>query len=602
MLGPVLKDKRSSLRSLAFLFLALIIGFAEQHPRAAVSGGWTAQDIGLPSLAGTADETACTAVNDCPAFTVSGSGSGIGGTTDQFMFVHQKLMGDGTIKVRLLSLSGTATVEAGLMVRESLNANARHVAIVTGAGGTSIRARSTTGGATSSVTVSRGAWLRLDRVGPMISASISSDGTQWTAVGTQTMTLPSTMYFGIVVTSRSATVRGTASVSSMAVTPTTPTMPSGWSSVDVAPVAPVSPGTASYSGGGWVAASYGAGLSGTADAFRLMYARVRGDAKLSTRVVASQGNPGRQAGIVLRTTLDAGAPSVAVVADDTGVVLVARGGIGQAAIRSRLSTNVAPIFLQMDRKGSMLTVSYSLDGVAWTSAATIGVSFGADLYAGLAVAAGPNGGPAAAAFDRLSLISVAANVPPVVSLTGPVNGQTFVAGTGIALSANASDPDDVVTQVDFLVNGTKVASDSASPYAATWTPSTTGTYVVKAVATDSDGASVTSTAATVTVVVSAPVPPPSGTDLSGTGPWQLQFGASLDNATLDHYQLEIYALAGGLPVVSKNIGKPVMDAQGNCTVDVNALVQALPAGSYSALVRSVAAIGATASIPYSFTR
>jgi hypothetical protein len=291
-----------------------------------------------------------------------------------------------------------------------------------------------------------------------------------------------------------------------------------------------------------------------------------------------------------------------VLADDAGVVLVARGGIGQAAIRSRLSTNVAPIFLQMDRKGSMLTVSYSLDGVAWTSAATIGVSFGTDLYAGLAVAAGPNGGPAAAAFDRLSLISVAANVPPVVSLTGPVSGQTFVAGTAIALAANASDADDVVTQVDFLVNGTKVASDSASPYAATWTPSATGTYAVTAVATDSDGASVTSTAATVTVVVSAPVPPPSGTDLSGTGPWQLQFGASLDNATLDHYQLEIYALAGGLPVVSKNIGKPVVDAQGNCTVDVNVLVQALPAGSYSALVKSVAPIGATASIPYSFTR
>jgi regulation of enolase protein 1 (concanavalin A-like superfamily) len=602
VLGPVLKENCSSIRSLAFLFLTLMIGFAEQRPRAAVSGGWTAQDIGLPPLAGTADETTCTAVNGCPAFTVSGSGSGIGGTTDQFMFVHQKLIGDGTIKVRLLALSGTATVEAGLMVRESLNANARHVAIVTGAGGASIRARPTTGGATSSVTVSRGAWLRLDRVGPVISASISSDGTQWTAVGTQTMTLPSTMYFGIVVTSRSATVRGTASVSSMAVTPTTPTMPSGWSSVDVAPVAPVSPGTASYSGGGWVAASYGAGLSGTADAFRLTYARVRGDAKLSTRIVASQGNPGRQAGIVLRTTLDAGAPSVAVLADDAGVVLVARGGIGQAAIRSRLSTNVAPIFLQMDRKGSMLTVSYSLDGVAWTSAATIGVSFGTDLYAGLAVAAGPNGGPAAAAFDRLSLISVAANVPPVVSLTGPVNGQTFVAGTGVVLSANASDSDDLVTNVDFRVNGTKVASDSASPYSATWTPTVTGTYAVTAVATDSDGAAVTSTPATVTVVASAPIQPSSGTDSLGSGPWKLQFGASFDHATLDHYQMEIYASAGALPVVSKNIGKPAVDSQGNCTVDVNTLLLALPLGSYSVVVKSVASAGSGASTPYWFTR
>jgi len=605
VLGPVLKETRSSIRSLTFLFLTLIIGFAEQHPRAAVSGGWTAQDIGLPPLAGTADDTTCTAANGCPAFTVSGSGSGIGGTADQFMFVHQKLMGDGTIKLRLLALSGTVTVEAGLMVRESLDADARHVAIITGAGGMSLRGRSTTGGATSSVTVSRGAWLRLDRVGPAISASISSDGSQWTAVGTQTVALSSTVYVGIVVTSRSATVRGTASVSSMAVTPTTPTMPSGWSSVDVAPVAPVSPGTASYSNGGWVAASDGAGLSGTADAFRLMYARVRGDAKISTRVVASQGNPGRQAGIVLRTTLDAGAPSVAVLADDAGVVLVARGGVGQGSIRSRLSTSVAPVYLQMDRKGSMVTVSYSLDGLAWTSAATIGVPFGTDLYAGLAVAAGPNGGPAAAAFDQLSLISVAANVPPVVSLTSPADGQTFVPGTGVAIAANASDPDDVVTQVDFKVNGTTVASDSASPYTATWTPTLAGTYVVTAVATDSDGASVTSTTATVTVAVSAPIPALPGSDSSGppdSTSWQLQFGASLDDATLDYYQLEIYPSAGGLPVVTKNIGTPAVDALGNCTVDVTALVLALPSGSYSVVVRSVASTGSAASTPFDFSR
>lgn len=595
MLGPVFTQRRSFIRSFGFLFLTLIIGFAEQHPRAAVSGGWTAQDIGLPPLAGTADETTCTTTNGCPAFTISGSGSGIGGTTDQFMFVHQKLMGDGTIKIRLLALSGTATVEAGLMVRETLNANARHFAIVTGATGTSIRSRSGTGGATSSMTVARGAWLRLDRVGPVISASVSGDGTQWTAVGTQTMPLPSTLYFGIVVTSRSATARGTASVSAMAVTPTTPTMPSGWSSVDVAPAAPASPGTASYSNGGWVAASYGAGISGTADAFRLMYTRVRGDAKLSTRVVATQGNPGRQAGIVLRTTLDAGAPSVAVLADEAGVFLAARGGVGQSTVRSRLSTSLVPIYLQIDRKGSMVTIAYSLDGVTWTTAATIGVSFGTDLYAGLAVAAGPNGGPAGAAFDRLSLISVAANVPPVVSLTSPANGQTFVTGASVPLAANASDPDDLVAQVDFRVNGVKVATDSASPYAATWTPTATGTYAVTAMATDSDGAAVTSATATISVVA-----PSSST--SSSGPWQLQFTASTDHATLDHYQLEIYALTGFLPVVSKNIGKPAVNAVGDCAVDVNSLILALPIGQYTVVVKSVATIGSSASSPSWFTR
>jgi hypothetical protein len=240
--------------------------------------------------------------------------------------------------------------------------------------------------------------------------------------------------------------------------------------------------------------------------------------------------------------------------------------------------------------------------VAWTSAATIGVSFGTDLYAGLAVAAGPNGGPAAAAFDRLSLISVAANVPPVVSLTSPASGQSFVTGTGVPLAANASDADDLVTQVEFRVNGARVVSDSASPYAGTWTPTATGTYAVTAVATDSDGTSVTSTTATVTVVASGSTTSSSPSLSLGSGPWRLQFGASSDHATLDHYQLQIYALSGVLPLVNKNIGKPAVDALGNCAVDVNALLLALPLGSYSVVVTSVASTGSAASTPFWFTR
>jgi hypothetical protein len=125
---------------------------------------------------------------------------------------------------------------------------------------------------------------------------------------------------------------------------------------------------------------------------------------------------------------------------------------------------------------------------------------------------------------------------------------------------------------------------------------------VTAVATDSDGAAVTSTPATVTVVASAPIQPSSGTDSLGSGPWKLQFGASFDHATLDHYQMEIYASAGALPVVSKNIGKPAVDSQGNCTVDVNTLLLALPLGSYSVVVKSVASAGSGASTPYWFTR
>src|SRR3989338_5775812 len=45
------------------------------------------------------------------------------------------------------------------------------------------------------------------------------------------------------------------------------------------------------------------------------------------------------------------------------------------------------------------------------------------------------------------------NKPPTVSLTGPANGASFILGSNINLSANASDLDGTVSKVEFLVGG-----------------------------------------------------------------------------------------------------------------------------------------------------
>jgi regulation of enolase protein 1 (concanavalin A-like superfamily) len=598
---PVYKQTHPCSRLAAAVLASLFILITHSEPsHAAVSGAWTAGDVGAPAIRGSAQDAACTAATGCPVFTISGAGLGIGGTADQFTFVYQKLTGDGTVKLRLLSLAGTATMEAGLMLRESLSAPARHVAILAAAAGVTVRSRAAAGGTTRALAVSRGSWLRLERAGSVVTASISSDGTQWTVVSAQMQTLPATVYVGIAVTSRTANAVATAMVASMAVTATAPTMPSGWSSADVG-VAP-SPGTASYTSGSFIAASYGSGLAAARDAFRFVYTRVRGDAKLMTRVVASQGPAGRQAGIVLRATLDAGAAETALLADDAGVVFVRRSVGGQTASRTRVATMVAPVHLRLDRVGSMITAAYSTDGSTWKTVTSVAVSLGTDLYAGMAVATGLNGGVAAAAFDRLSLISVAANAPPVVSLTSPGSGQVFLTGKPVAMSAAASDPDDLVARVDFRVNGVKVASDTAAPYTASWTAGAAGVYSIVAAAADFDGAVTTSSAAVITVAPTLPPPPDSGSGSGGSGPWRLEFGASLDHASLDYYRMDVYLLGGLLPVLSKNIGKPAVDAAGNCRVDVDSLITALPVGLYTVVVRAVDSSGTASSFPYTFGR
>jgi regulation of enolase protein 1 (concanavalin A-like superfamily) len=48
-------------------------------------------------------------------------------------------------------------------------------------------------------------WLRLTRAGNVFTGYFSIDGTNWTALGSQTLALPSTVYVGFAVSSHSAT-------------------------------------------------------------------------------------------------------------------------------------------------------------------------------------------------------------------------------------------------------------------------------------------------------------------------------------------------------------------------------------------------------------
>jgi len=93
--------------------------------------------------------------------------------------------------------------------------------------------------------------------------------------------------------------------------------------------------------------------------------------------------------------------------------------------------------------------------------------------------------------------------PPNVTLTAPANGAT-VSGTTVSLSATASD-NLAVDHVNFLVNGTVIATDTVSPYVATWNSTTVpnGPATIGAQAVDAAGNQATSSA-TVTVANTPP--------------------------------------------------------------------------------------------------
>ncbi len=73
----------------------------------------------------------------------------------------------------------------------------------------------------------------------------------------------------------------------------------------------------------------------------------------------------------------------------------------------------------------------------------------------------------------------AAGAAPSVAITSPGPGETYEAGATITLQASIAGIDRV-SRVDFLLGGTVVASDTAAPWAASWTKVPSGIYTVVA--------------------------------------------------------------------------------------------------------------------------
>jgi regulation of enolase protein 1 (concanavalin A-like superfamily) len=176
---------------------------------------WEDEDVGSVNVAGS------TTFN-FNAVTVRGAGVDIWGTADGFHFVYQTLAGNGEIVARVDSLQVTNEwAKAGVMLREALSGGSSHVsAFLTGSRGIVFQRRSVPGGSSTSTGGSTSAaprWVRIARVGSTFTASESSNGTTWTVVGSQTITMAPTLYVGLAVTSHSPGVLTTATFSNITV-------------------------------------------------------------------------------------------------------------------------------------------------------------------------------------------------------------------------------------------------------------------------------------------------------------------------------------------------------------------------------------------------
>ena len=165
-------------------------------------------------------------------------------------------------------------------------------------------------------------------------------------------------------------------------------------------------------------------------------------------------------------------------------------------VSASASDNVAVAGVQFKLDGVNLgaEVTASPYSISWNTTTATNAS-----HALTAIARDAAGNTATATAMTVT-VSNSDSTPPTVSMTAPANGAT-VAGSGVTVTAAASD-NIAVLGVQFKLDGANLGAEvTTSPYAISWNTTTAvnGSHSLSAVARDGAGNTATATAVTVTV-------------------------------------------------------------------------------------------------------
>jgi alpha-L-fucosidase len=164
------------------------------------STNWLSHDIGAVGAPGSFSQ-------NNGALTIQGSGADIWYEADEFCYAFQAVTGNFMMTARVTNMQNTAAwAKAGVMMRESLNADSKYVInFMSPVNGVALQQRATTGGAAYGIAEMGGLsvpyWVRLMRLGNNFSAYRSSDGSNWTWLGSTTVSMNANYYVGLAVCS-----------------------------------------------------------------------------------------------------------------------------------------------------------------------------------------------------------------------------------------------------------------------------------------------------------------------------------------------------------------------------------------------------------------
>jgi hypothetical protein len=176
------------------------------NPGGSVPPPWNQEDIGSVGVAGGA-------VYCGGMFTVLASGTNIGGTADAFHFVYQTASNPCSLSAALtVPQTSNPNAQAGVMIRDSLDASAANAFIgLTATNTVTFQSRASDGGDTvsnSAFVVGTMHWVKLAQNGSALTGYYSVDGTNWTPLGSTTVSTGSTGYMGLAFCNNSDSSNG----------------------------------------------------------------------------------------------------------------------------------------------------------------------------------------------------------------------------------------------------------------------------------------------------------------------------------------------------------------------------------------------------------
>jgi hypothetical protein len=156
--------------------------------------------------------------------------------------------------------------------------------------------------------------------------------------------------------------------------------------------ASVRPGSREYDGatGVYKVSGGGANIWGTADAFHLVWKRLSGDFALETRVMLEPtdtgANPHRKAGLMIRQSLEPGAPYVDVMVHGEGLTALQFRKTAGGDTDDLRSPAAFPAVIRLERHGDMFEMWVAATaGEGLRKVASVSVPLQDPVYAGLAV-------------------------------------------------------------------------------------------------------------------------------------------------------------------------------------------------------------------------